>query len=54
MFPSGAPAAISVLFFSAALSARPDGAVFSDVSDVFEDFCYAVRFSGPSFFSASV
>ena len=40
----------SVFFFSAALSARPDGAVFSDVSDVFEDFCYAVRFSGPSFF----
>ena len=46
MFPSGAPAAISVLFFSAALSARPDGAVFYDIFDVFEDSCYAVRFPG--------
>ena len=49
-FPDRSAAARSVLFFSAPLSARPDQAVFSAVSDVFEDFCYAVIFSAPSFF----
>ena len=49
-FPSGSAAAASVLFFSASLSAGPEEAVFSDVSDVFEDSPHAVRFPSPSFF----